>query len=468
MISLSMKLSPSRTLAVLMLAVVAWATPAQAEGDSGIRWTNGLPTKDLRFNALSANPRANPRMVAQALRTETYALFTGDVELREQMADSSARKFMEYTVSCALMPDQRVEWTDRSGIPYVFEGKLGLCPGWNTGPATLDCQRWVSACVLARNNAEGKRVLFSGRGNRPMAPEPFIPKPEVETDLFQRYSFTRVPSTLECDPFEVGVYRNCGFQPERVGQCTPGTRVYVGAGGVPAGYACGSAPLGETLEGTMVLRVCEGFNACSGLTALAQSGGTCSTYLPAVSFDCPRSGVFNVMSGARNSAETGKVRVEAMNGTYPATEQQLFSQREGGFYGNIFGFGALAPGVDVWVDGTGQVHKDVSNIHVTGSIYPKMFACQDPRWTRADAYANERLCAVPGENCVAQVVGRCNAVVTAGSYTGPRCQVDDATGYKDYGQCVDPAGVVYPQVVAPQLSEPCANVSDSFACAVEP
>jgi hypothetical protein len=287
----------------------------------------------------------------------------------------------------------------------------------------------------------------------------------VETDLFQHYSFNRVASTLDCDPFETGVFRNCGFKPERVGQCRKGTRVHVGAGGVPPDFACGTPPLGATLEGTVVLRVCEGFGACGGSTALAQSGMTCSSYQPAVSFVCPDSEVFSVMTGSWNSADAGKARVEVRNAVYPAREEQLFSLREGAFFGNIFGVGALAPGVDVWVDGAGQLHKDVSNIHVTGSVYPKMFACTAPGWTRADAYANERLCAIAGENCVAQVVGRCDATVAAGSYTGLRCQVDNASGFGDYGQCVDTAGVVYPQVVTPHLSQPCDNVSDPLLCA---
>jgi hypothetical protein len=465
--SLTMKRSLSRTLMVLVLAVVAGAAPARAEGEGGIRWTNGLQTPDLLFNALTANPRASPRMVNVPLRTETYALGTGDLDLREQLGELSARKFMNYLVSCALAPGQTVQWTDRAGIPYMFEGRLGLCPAWHTGPATANCQKWVSACILARNNADGKRVLFSGRGHKPTDPLPFIPRPEVETDLFHQYTLNRVASTQECSPHEIGIHRNCGFKPERVGQCTPGDRVHVGAGGVPPDALCSAAPLGETLSGTMMLRVCEGFQACNEFKALAQSAVTCSSYLPAVSFDCPASGVFSVMSGSRNSADTGEVQVDVVNAVYPATEQQLFTHREGAFWGTLFGYGALAPGIDVWVDKGGVVHKDVNNVHVTGSIYPKMFACQAPEWEREDAYANARLCALPGENCVAQVVGRCNAVVTAGSYTGPRCQLDNASGFGDYGLCVDTAGVASPQVVTPYLSQPCDNVSDAFACAVE-
>ncbi|HYH99680.1 hypothetical protein [Hyalangium sp.] len=465
--SLSMKLSLSRTLVVLVLAVVAGAAPARAEGEGGIRWTNGLVTDDLRFNALTANPRANPRIAATALRTETYALGTGDMELREQLGELSARKFMNYLVSCALAPGQTVQWTDRLGNPHLFEGRLGLCPAWHTGPASEDCQRWVSACVLARNNADGKRVLFSGRGQKPSDTMPFVPRPTVETDLFHRYSHNRVASMQECSPHEIGIHRNCGFKPERVGQCTPGARVQVGAGGVPPDFSCSAPPLGETLSGTMMLRVCEGFGACNEAKVLAQSAITCSLFRPAVSFTCPASGVFSVMSGSRNSANTGEVRVQVGNATYPAAEQQLFTHREGAFWGTLFGPGALALGIDVWVDNMGVVHKDVNNVRVTGSLYPKMFACQAPEWEREDAYANARLCALPGENCVAQVLGRCNAVVTAGSYTGRQCQIDNATGFGDYGMCVNPAGEAYPQVVTPHLSQPCDNVSDAFACALQ-
>lgn len=460
----SMTLSPFRKLAALALLGLAWAGPARA-ADDDIRWTNGLRTEDVRFNALSANPRANPLMVELPLDPKTYDLSEGDPVLRQQLEDPSARTFMEYLVSCALEPGQAMKWTDRSGQSYEWKGRIGLCPEWAYGPASEECQRWVSACVLARNNAYGYRVLFSGRGDKPSDPKPFLPAPSVRTDPFIRFTELPVASTQECGSPEKGFHRDCGFQLEQVGRCRTGDRVHLGAGGVPTDFACDSAPLGKTLEGLMMLRVCDGLAACDEAAALAQSDGTCGTYLPAVSFTCPASGTFSVLSAPYVSSEVGRVEVAAIDASYPAREEEVFFMREGAFYGNLFGKEALNKAVDVYVDEDGALHKD-TGLQVQGPIYLGMYACHAPTWEHAEAYASERLCTLPGMNCVAQPVGNCEDEVKSGNYAGPRCQLTNATGLGDYGKCVDPVGEVHEEVVSPHLNQPCELVNDSYACAV--
>lgn len=438
------------------LALMGWAGDAHAT-----RWGNSLATSDLRFNALSANPDANTKMVNSPLRDDVYNLYSGDEVLRDQLEDPSARSFMSYVVSCALDSGQSLSWTGRDGTSYTWQGELGLCAEWANGPASEQCQRWVSACVLARNNALGRRVLFSARGNLGYEPSSLTPGPEVETDPLERYTSTRVPSTLSCASPTAGVARSCGFQLAKVGKCEPGTRVHVGGGGTPWDYKCWS-PLGEMVSGDMVFRVCDGLSACDGSTALAQSEGTCGGILPAVSFTCQSSGTFSVLVAPYYSPNAGQVDIQAWSASYPAEEKKVFAVREGAFWGTLFGPGAVASGVHVYVDSSGIVHGKNPQPVVQGSIYPKMYSCKAPTWSDAAAYAATRLCTLPGQNCAAVPLGVCTDALTEYPY-GPRCQLTDASGHGDYGKCVGSDGLLGLEVVTPYLHQAC-DLVDGPAC----
>jgi hypothetical protein len=84
------------------------------------------------------------------------------------LADPQARQFLKYVVSCALSPQQSVSVTV-GGTAYTFPGGLGLAPQWGTPHGSCDgsCQRWVSACVLARVDAAGIDREISVRGANP-------------------------------------------------------------------------------------------------------------------------------------------------------------------------------------------------------------------------------------------------------------------------------------------------------------
>jgi hypothetical protein len=160
--------------------------------------------------------------------------------------------------------------------------------------------------------------------------------------------------------------------------------------------------------------------------------------------------------------------VAVQNAVYPATEQQTFPLREGAFFGNLFGPGSLPPGVHVYVDDTGQLHKDVNNINVAGSIYQKMYACMAPTWSSTAAYATQRLCTMTGTNCVAKPLGSCDAVLPSGPFAGQqRCQLENASGYGEYTQCAGTVGDLYPLAVTPYLNVACGIVKDPAACAPE-
>ncbi len=83
-------------------------------------------------------------------------------------AGQLSRMFIRYVVSCALEPTQSFSfsWTETGGTVHaeVYPGKLGIAPGWATGPLTdVTEQRLISACVAARTNWYGVTVTLSLR-----------------------------------------------------------------------------------------------------------------------------------------------------------------------------------------------------------------------------------------------------------------------------------------------------------------
>jgi hypothetical protein len=73
---------------------------------------------------------------------------------------------LKYVVSCAL-PEGTAFKVTVEGNDYTFKGELGLAPDWGgpRGSCNGSCQRWVSACVLARVDYAGVKRLISLRGD---------------------------------------------------------------------------------------------------------------------------------------------------------------------------------------------------------------------------------------------------------------------------------------------------------------
>lgn len=77
---------------------------------------------------------------------------TGDVLAIEELRGTA-----EYLVECALPEGERiVKVVD--GQTLEFHGQLGLAPQWKDDACDVDCQQWVTACLLARTNTSGQGV----------------------------------------------------------------------------------------------------------------------------------------------------------------------------------------------------------------------------------------------------------------------------------------------------------------------
>jgi hypothetical protein len=434
-----------------------WETETR---EDAIRIPNSLTTQALIFNGLTTNKLANQMLGTKPLN----ALFAppGDPYIQNQLWDPNARALMPYLVSCALSGSQSLPWKDpTTGILGVWKGRMGLCSEWATQPPSKECLERVSACLLARNNAFGKRVELSARGEHPTSPAAFALEPVTRPTEYDPSTSQRLASFYPCSTSTQGVQRNCGWTVDAIGSCEPGQPVRLGAGG-RAPDMCSGATLGSS-SGRAVVRVCEDIAGCDdgGPRLLAQSEGSCASTAPAVTFTCPAAGYFSVMTApyASSLAATATVQVESP-ASYRLSEAEVFSVREGAFFGTIFDPSALA--VEVIVR-EGQVSG--GDRVVEGSVYRKMFSCYDSAWVNSTASATHRVCALPAStsNCAATVTGACRDPNNT-SYPASRCMTDDGpqvAGDGDFQECRDTVGNMWKEPVTVYLHAACDVVGGS-------
>lgn len=395
------------------------AEPVGDVAPEGI-WVNSLNADALTQNGLIANPDANGLMPAVALNTTNYSDSSPYGVFRNQLRYPPTREMMSYLASCALSPGQSISYNDtNTGASYgPWEGQLGLCPAWYTGPASATCQELVSACLLARVNAFGIKVDLSMRGRG--APS-LLTASSVQTIDHGKTSGT-ISSFTACTFGFPGAGRNCGYVANQIGTCIPGTPVSVGAGAPPAS-SCLSPPLGSS-SGDTVLRVCAGVVGCDDTAPefLRESSGSCGSTHPSVTFNCPPSGYFAVMSGPQSPGgpSTATPAATTTGGTvYPATEEAVFPWQEGAFFGNVWAPGSLNSSIhsgENWVDANGKFHPAASIPLSAGAVFTQMYACSGVYWTHAEAYSDDRVCAGGGTtptNCAARPLGACSTGMSA-------------------------------------------------------
>ncbi|MBJ6766156.1 hypothetical protein JGU66_35845 [Myxococcaceae bacterium JPH2] len=458
----------------LLLALAGCGPTAPSESEAGlgtqradIRIANSLSTDALVLNAISTNPQANGLLSSASLA----ALFdpaTGDAYLRVQLHDPDAQKFMEYLVSCALPAGHDIPWYDPlTSTARAWKGKAGLCPMWEAQSPNTQCLRRVSGCILARNNALGRRVELSMRGEASSLPgggfplEPVTAPAEFDPDTAQKLS-----SFSACSTGTQGASRDCGWKADAVGRCQPGATVAVGAGGAAA---CPGPTLGASTGARMILRVCEGTVGCDehANRFIDESEGSCAGSAPALTFECPSDGYFSVMTAPWDSAASGLAVVSASSTStvqYGLSEAQVYSVREGAFYGNLFVPKALATKVEVVVHRQGdQTFYEVEgdDVVIPGAIYKQMYSCYDPAWVNGAAYSTHRVCALPasGANCATTVVGAC----WGNSESSPgKCASQDGSlvvGDGDFEQCRDTTNGLWKEPVTTFLHMPCDPTS---------
>lgn len=454
---------------VSLAAACGPTAPAELAKPGGHSARTGLAHNDLHHNsldaaALGANAGLRAKLAGGPLSSEAIREAEADAALVGQLLDSRTLELMKYVVSCALPPGASVKRPAGAPAGDDWAGEVGLCAGWANEAPAASCLELVSACVLARVNAHDKRVIISMRG-QPAALFPLQPRVPVETELREEggtpiRSFDPLDKCVGPLPSGGTAARDCGFAPLLVGRCQAGEAVTVCTGGKEgAAAACGCDDAIPDLARRAALRVCKGLYGCDAedfapprayAGPLPDAKDACpGKGRPAVTFTCPtngplvdpasgadrRYGYYSVMIAPGDAAPTQAPKasvgagVNATTGQYPAPEADVFTYREGAFYGNLFS--------SAGIQGKQQM--------LAGDSY----ACFSSVWRYREAELADRFCGGV-EGCFEHAPGPCFQAA------GQRCKRDDGAPGASYGACLGLDGA--PRWTAPvtvYLNHPC-------------
>jgi hypothetical protein len=206
---------PLFVVASLTLAACS-GTPGEVDEQTGTTQqaaivANAIVANAIVANAIVANAIVANAIVANALTSHTL---TSSAIIAGALDDPNARELLEYTVSCALSPDQSVTF-EVDGVTYTYAGELGLAPGWGAPGGSCDgeCQEWVSACLLARVDYLGQTHDISLRGvNSALAVSPTEQHEyTVREATYFGNVFTKPQERYAClSPGQTEILRVCG------------------------------------------------------------------------------------------------------------------------------------------------------------------------------------------------------------------------------------------------------------------
>ncbi|HEU5058887.1 MAG TPA: hypothetical protein VFU21_20275 [Kofleriaceae bacterium] len=448
-------------LFVLALSIPMAACAMEVAGDeepaldeSEIILHNKLTTEQIVLNSLTGSASAIGALISNPLTTETFAA-GGALALK--LEDANARVFLKYLAECALPAGAgyTISYKTLSGKTVTFPGKHGLCGDeWHDGDPSPECKELVTACLLARNNAEGVevRVKVSGRDINDL---PFPSPPTVPAKSTTMTGAT-IASFKTCSTQQTGAARNCGFSTTSslVGVCNPGD---------PVTLSCKAG------SGEIAARVCDTPEGCNHTSPLnLKEGAVCGALAQSMSFTCGEDGAFSAMIGPLDSTKplAGSF-ASAAGGTFPASENLVFPYEEGSFYGSFFEPGDHNSSVFRDVDISGKVITSFPN-GANLNVFHGASSCQDPSWTDDLGYYTHRLCALdvtvdtPGgpitaDLCAAENAGNCVGVA-------PRCTTADTAplGDGDNDNCSATDGTVYHYPLTTRLHQPCDLIPPGF------
>lgn len=348
---------------------------------------NEMPHNEMPHNGLSAWAMANNSCLLRDLATTNLRadVLTANADLAKLLAEPYAADIVKYIAACALDPCDEIKIPDLPALQVVrdrfgssFRGELGLCgklyndwatsasPAsastlWRDAAADAACLERVSSCILARTNAVGYRVPFSMRGDG-MKMRQVVP---VERQ-FREDGGTPIASFRRCDEqclWGDPLARNCDWEPRHVGQCTAGKLVKL------ALVLDTKDDSNKTAVKPTRVRICEGIYGCDSYERGAGAVTFPVADLPhyggvkvkeqvvdpksVIEFTCPHNGprvglvatgYYSVMLGAPLGGDVLDPMLDLKPAetvvtpdAYPATEEAVFSYREGAFFGTLFG-----------------------------------------------------------------------------------------------------------------------------------
>jgi hypothetical protein len=222
---------------VAVWAAACGSQPSVEELSGSALSANALSANALSANALSANALSANALSANALSANALS---ANALTSKALEDPLAREFLTYVVSCALPAEAVIDMTI-DGTEYKFPGGLGLTPEWGQPGGHCDetCQRWVSACVLARVDFLGVHRIISVRGASPAlqtSKQEMRDYQDDEATYFGNVFIPGAPKYACLGPGKKEIPRVCGDSLDNcpmqvVGSCTQACRSQGPAGG---------------------------------------------------------------------------------------------------------------------------------------------------------------------------------------------------------------------------------------------
>ena len=475
---------------------------ARAEGPI----KNGLSSQALRRNALTTNAQALTYLRGHALDQSLVSPDFHEGYIARQLVDPRAQAVLAEVMKCALGPSAQIALG-----AHVWTGELGLCPGgvdatgapqpsWGASGPDLACQQVVTGCVLSRINGMHRAIPLALRAPA----DSLLPARDPVSATQQFREPAQISALTEGAPIEsfrqipCTSGRDCGWRAAYVGTCTAGT----------VRLAISEADHCDTAH----VRVCAGIHGCDGVGStnavpagfptdppytalLADQHGACAGH--EVQFACSTAvstgGYFSVMidpPGRPLASQAPTLRTKG-TGSYPASTREVFTFREGAFYGNLFDVDALrydcqitgtmrectprvaglaverCPAVSLVGDGAAGT-VGCAEARTLGNAH--LFACfslaqqQDTDGVGTDdegvAYLNARICDEPDASCFPTRPTRCHYVDPAvNAARGAHCTYVDGR----YQTCAGPDGTRYPAITS-FLNDPCDLLGAKRVC----
>jgi hypothetical protein len=165
------------------------------------------------------------------------------------ITSEAGQTLLRYMVECALPLGASITKADPvGGGTITFQGLVGLAPEWEAGACDQDCQQWVTACLLARNNALGETVSIEMVASHPAVG---VARAQPGSYIYE----------------EAGFYGNLFIDPPVMYSCQ-GTQVVEAS---HHGRVCG-LDAWESCGFENVVGACSGVNSCAGKSADAYLG----------------------------------------------------------------------------------------------------------------------------------------------------------------------------------------------------
>jgi hypothetical protein len=178
--------------AVATVLIALAAAPAQADETSNRIAANRIAANRIAANRIAANKLAARKLSENRLEADSKAT--------KMLSTADGREVYSYIISCALPEREEIDATI-SGAPDTappdtlytcangscsFPGYLGLAEYWIDHRLDVKGQRWVTACLLARVNYFGVKVIISLRG---VAPQLLVGRHEAERYSLEEGAF---------------------------------------------------------------------------------------------------------------------------------------------------------------------------------------------------------------------------------------------------------------------------------------